>query len=140
MDNGKEVKLVTDGGCRGNPGLGAIAFILVDMRNQIIAKEGKLIGYTTNNQAEYLALIEGLENAAKYTRGIVHCFLDSELVIKQVQEEWKIKDEKLRKLFYEVPDRESVFKEVNYIHLKRTHRVIQLVDKIINKTLDGIDR
>lgn len=137
MENIIEVKLVTDRGCRGNPGLGAIAFILVDMRNRIIAKGGKRIGYTTNNKAEYLALIEGLENTAKYTRGIVHCFLDSELVVKQVKVEWKIKDEDLRKLFFKVLDKESMFKEVNYVHLRRTHRAILLVDEIVNQTLDG---
>jgi ribonuclease HI len=115
MDNNKEVKLVTDGGCRGNPGLGAIGFILFDLKNRVIAKGGKRIGYTTNNKAEYLALIEGLENTARYTKGIVHCYLDSELVVKQVKGEWKIKDEDLKKLFFKVLDKVSMFKEVNYV-------------------------
>lgn len=70
MKNISELKLVTDGGCRGNPGLGAIGFILFAMDNRVIAKGGKLIGQTTNNRAEYLALIEGLEQTSKYTDGI----------------------------------------------------------------------
>jgi len=139
MENIREVKLVTDGGCRGNPGIGAIGFILFNLNDQVIAKGGKHIGQTMNNKAEYLALIEGLEKAAMYTKGIVHCFLDSELVVRQVKEEWKIKDEELRKLFYKVLDKESMFEEVSYTHLKRTHRDIQLVDRIVNQTLDGIN-
>ena len=134
-----KVNLVSDGGCRGNPGQGAIGFIILDEKNRVLARVGKCIGYTTNNQAEYMALIEGLEHVASFTKGTVHCYLDSELVIKQVKQEWKIKDEKLEKLLYRVWDKESSFKKVTYMHLPRTHRAIRAVDKIVNKALDGND-
>ena len=130
-----KVNLVSDGGCRGNPGQGAIGFMIFDERNRILARGGKRIGYTTNNRAEYLALIEGLGHAAKYTKGTVHCFLDSELVVKQVKQEWKIKDDELEKLFYQVLDKESAFKKVTYTHLPRTHRAIKAVDKIVSQAL-----
>ena len=77
------VKLYTDGGCRGNPGPGAIAFRILDENNNELERGSECIGHTTNNRAEYHALIKGLECAAKHTRGIVRCYLDSELVIKQ---------------------------------------------------------
>ena len=137
MENINEVKVVTDGGCRGNPGEGAIGFIILDERNRVLARVGKRIGYTTNNRAEYLALIEGLGHAAKYTKETVHCFLDSELVLKQVKQEWKIKDDELEKLFYQVLDKESAFKKVTYTHLPRTHRAIRAVDKIVNLTFNA---
>ncbi len=135
MENISEVKLVTDGGCRGNPGQGAVGFIIFDENKRVLARVGKRIGYTTSNRAEYSALIEGLGHAAKYTKGIVHCFLDSELVVKQVKQEWRIKDDELEKLFYQVLDNESAFKKVTYTHLSRTHLAIRAVDKIVNQAL-----
>jgi ribonuclease HI len=130
------VRLITDGGCRGNPGLGAIGFLLLDENNRVLAKVGKCIGNTTNNRAEYQALIEGLDYASRYTRESVHCFLDSELVIRQVKEEWKIKEDELRELFSQVLIKESAFKQVTYTHLSRIHPMIRAVDKIVNQSLD----
>ncbi len=133
----EEVKLFTDGGCRGNPGPGAIAFIIMDDDNKVLFRFGKLIGQTTNNKAEYTALIDGLTCAAKYSCGTVHCFLDSLLVVNQVKDEWKIKDKELKHLYFKVLEQESVFREVTYTHLKRTHPDIEAVDEIVNETLDG---
>lgn len=82
-----------------------------------------------------MALIEGLNYAPKYTRGSVHCFLDSELVIRQVRQEWKVKNGELEKLFHQVLDKENAFKEVIYTHLQRTHPAIGALDKIVNQTL-----
>ncbi len=133
----EEIKLVTDGGCRGNPGLGAIAFIIMNCDNKVLFRFGKLIGQTTNNKAEYTALIEGLACAAAYTNGVVCCYSDSLLVVKQVQDEWKIKDEELKRLYLKVLDKESAFEKVTYTHLRRTHPDIEAADKIVNETLDG---
>jgi len=136
----EEVKLVTDGGCRGNPGPGAIAFIIMDNVNKVLFRFGKLIGQTTNNKAEYTALIEGLARAVDYTSGTVNCFLDSQLVVKQVKDEWKIKDEELKRLYLNVLDNESVFEKVTYTHLRRTHPDIVAVDKVVNETMDGAEK
>ena len=132
----EEVKLITDGGCRGNPGLGAIAIIILDGNNNVLFRFGKLIGQTTNNKAEYTALIEGLARAADFTSSTVNCFLDSQLVVKQVKDEWKIKDEYIKGLYFKVLDKESAFDKVTYAHLRRTHPDIDAVDKIVNETLD----
>lgn len=135
-----KVYLVSDGGCRGNPGQGAIGFIILDEKQRILYRKAERIGHCTNNQAEFKALIEGLEHAARFTKGAVHCFLDSELVVKQVKQEWKVKDVKLEKLLYQVLDKESAFKKVTYKHIPRTHRAIRAVDKIVNQALDKITK
>ncbi len=137
MEKLNEIKLVTDGGCRGNPGPGAIGFILFDLNGREITRGGKIIGDTTNNQAEYTALIEGLARAAEYSSGIVHCFLDSQLVVKQVKDEWKIKDNELKRFYFKVLEKESIFEKVSYTHLRRTHPDIEAVDKIVKEIMDG---
>jgi ribonuclease HI len=76
------VKLFTDGGCKGNPGAGAIAYRILDENNNELDSNCVCIGETTNNRAEYRALIKGLDGAARYTTGTVYCFLDSKLVIR----------------------------------------------------------
>ena len=78
------VKLYSDGACEGNPGQGAIGCLVLDENNQELDSYSECVGYTTNNRAEYLALIKGLECAARHTRNTVHCYLDSELVVKQL--------------------------------------------------------
>lgn len=138
MSKLNEIKLVTDGGCRGNPGPGAIAFILFDMSGREIARGSRVVGDTTNNQAEYTALIEGLACAEEYSSGTVHCFLDSQLVVNQVKDEWKIKDDELKGLYFKVLDKESAFDKVNFTHLRRTHPAIAAVDKIVNEALDEV--
>ena len=72
-----KVKLCTDGGCRGNPGPGDIGYIILDENNNELESHAECVGETTNNRAEYLALIKGFDCAARHTRGTVYCFLDS---------------------------------------------------------------
>ena len=132
-----KVKLYTDGGCRGNPGPGAIAFRILDENNSELESYCECIGETTNNRAEYHALIKGLECSAKHTRGIVNCFLDSELVIKQVTGLFRLKNDVLRTLFYNVKQKESPFEKVTYQHLKRTNPLIKKVDTLVDKALEG---
>ena len=75
------VKLFSDGGCRGNPGPGAIAAMVLDPENnELTPPDAELIGQTTNNRAEYKALIKGLNLCAKHTRGKVTCYTDSKPV------------------------------------------------------------
>ena len=72
----KAVRLFTDGGSRGNPGPGAIGLLILDERNNEIDSFKECIGHTTNNRAEYQALIKGLDLAARHTRDKVYCYLD----------------------------------------------------------------
>ena len=131
------VKLFTDGGCRGNPGPGAIEYIILDENNNELESHVECVGETTNNRAEYLALIKGLDCAARHTRGTVYCFLDSELVIKQMSGVWRLKNDELRRLFFNVEEKKQAFREVTFTHVRRTNQQIRKVDRLLNRALEG---
>jgi ribonuclease HI len=133
----ERIKLYTDGGCRGNPGPGAIAFRILDTTGTELECSADIIGETTNNRAEYYALIWGLECAAKYTRRRVDCFLDSELVVKQVTGSYRLKNKELRSLFYELKKKETAFEQVTYQRLPRENPLIKKVDALISKAYEG---
>ncbi|NIO48969.1 MAG: reverse transcriptase-like protein [Candidatus Aminicenantes bacterium] len=131
------VKLYTDGGCRGNPGPGAIGYIILDENNNEIDSFAECIGGTTNNRAEYFALIRGLECAASHTRGTVYCFLDSEFVIKQVTGEFRIRTPELRPFVHQVLDNMRLFSEVTFQHLPNTNPMIRNVDRLVKQAMEG---
>ena len=134
----KEVRLYTDGGCHGNPGPGAIGVLLLDQNNAELETYKECIGHTTNNRAEYLALIKGLDLAAKHCRKTVYCFSDSELIVKQMSSQYRLKKEELRKLFHEVKDKERAFDRVVYTHVSRNNQYIKKADKLTSDALNGI--
>jgi len=127
----------TDGGCRGNPGPGAIGIVFFDENKNKIAEYKECIGKCTNNQAEYQALIKALELAKTHCRKEILCFLDSELVVRQISGRYKIKKEELRRLSCLLKDREKAFEKVAYNHVKRENQFIQYADKLVNDALDG---
>lgn len=131
----KRLFVYSDGGARGNPGPAAIGILILDENERIIEKHKECVGKKTNNQAEYLAIIKALEIAAKYSKK-VHCYSDSELMIKQLQGEYKIRNEELQKLFKIVEDKEKAFEEVSYSHVKRENELMQEADKLVNEALD----
>ena len=131
------VKLFTDGGSRGNPGPGAIGLLILDEQNNEIDSFKECIGRTTNNRAEYHALIKGLDLAAKHTRDKVCCYLDSELVVKQMAGVWRLKDNELRVLYHKAKDKERPFREVVYTHVRRTDPNMRKADRLVNDALDG---
>ncbi|RLG11906.1 ribonuclease H [Candidatus Pacearchaeota archaeon] len=127
----------TDGGSRGNPGPAAIGIVFFDENKNKIAEYKECIGECTNNQAEYKALIKALELATAHCRRTIRCFLDSELVIRQLSGRYRIKNEKLRELFYILKDREKAFEKVIYNHVRRNNQFIQYADRLVNDALDG---
>ncbi len=127
----------SDGGSRGNPGPSAIGVVFYDKNKNKIAEYKECVGDCTNNQAEYKAIIKALELATAHCRKKLMCFMDSELVVKQLSGAYRIKNEKLRELFYILKDRERAFEEVVYNHTKRTNQFIQHADKLVNDALDG---
>ena len=133
----KVLYIYSDGGSRGNPGAGAIGIIFLDENKKKIGQNKEVIGEVTNNQAEYKALIKALELATSYCRYKIVCFLDSELVVKQITGQYRIKNEKLRDLFYQVKEKEKAFQEVVYNHVKRNNQYIQQADKLVNDALNG---
>lgn len=105
-----EIKLYADGGSRGNPGPSAAGFVLLDMHDEVIFKNGLYLGVTTNNQAEYQALKLGLDEAHKRGAQEVHVFLDSLLVINQMKGIFKIKNRDLWPIHQSIVDQLKNFK------------------------------
>ncbi len=126
-------KLFTDGGARGNPGPAAIGVVLYK-DGRILDKASHFIGEATNNQAEYEAIIAGLKLAHKHKISILECYLDSELVVKQMRQEYKVKDKGLQKLFVKAWNQTLNFKKITWHHIPRDKN--KEADKLVNLALD----
>ncbi|MCK4919215.1 MAG: ribonuclease HI family protein [Candidatus Pacebacteria bacterium] len=129
----------TDGGSRGNPGPAACGAVIKNETGKIILQVSKYIGKTTNNQAEYGALILALEKVLeiykdKKKKIDLKCYLDSELVVKQLKKEYRMKNEGLKPLFYQVCDLILNFNSVKFFHIPREEN--KLADKLVNIELD----
>jgi ribonuclease HI len=129
--------LFTDGGSKGNPGPGSIGIIICDASNNLLYEYSECIGHCTNNQAEYQALIKGLDLCAKYTRKRITAYCDSELIVKHMNGVYRLKNDELRKLYHQVRDRERVFKSVVYQHVDRSNQRITRADKLLNQAFAG---
>jgi len=125
--------LHTDGGARGNPGPAGIGVVLEIGGKKQEFKE--TIGEATNNQAEYRAIILGLEKAQEAGVTEVECYLDSELVVKQLNGEYKVKNEALAPLFVKVFNLAYEFKKISYRHIRREAN--KHADRLVNEALDG---
>ena len=137
MTNISKLYVYTDGGARKNPGPSAIGIVFFDQDKNFIAEYKQCIGVCTNNQAEYKALIKALELAKAHCRKEILCFLDSELVIKQLNGAYRIKKEELRRLFDILKDIEKAFEKVVYNHVERENQFMKYADKLVNDALDG---
>ena len=127
----------SDGGARGNPGPGAIG-VVVRKDGEILMKHGSLIGkFVTNNVAEYEALIKALELASECTKGEITCCLDSELVVKQLLGEYRVKNPHLLELFLKVQRLQENFEKIIYKHVRREDDFQQIVDELLNNELDA---
>jgi ribonuclease HI len=96
----------------------------------------RYLGSRTNNQAEYEALITALESAASLHAEEVICHLDSQLVVKQVTGEYRVKNSDLRKLWTRVQELIKEFKKASFKSVPRTNSQIQKADALVNETLD----
>lgn len=138
MEN--KIKIYTDGGSRGNPGPAGIG-IWVETLNK---KYSECIGETTNNVAEYSALIYGLKKLKqllgkdKTKEFEIECNLDSELIVKQMNHEYKIKDENVQKNFIEIWNLMLDFKNVIFRHIPREEN--KIADALVNEALDGFEK
>jgi ribonuclease HI len=130
----KKIIIFSDGGARGNPGPAGIGAVLYDQEKNKIAEVSKYLGETTNNQAEYKALIEGLKKAKEFNVQEVECFLDSELVVKQLKREYKVKNQELAPLFLEVYNLSQNFKNIKFIHVPREKN--KEADRLANLAMD----
>jgi ribonuclease HI len=126
----------SDGGARGNPGPGAIGVLIRNEKRILLMDTMKIGNYITNNVAEYEALIRALQLASRYTNEDITCYLDSELVVKQLLGEYKVKHHELKKLFLRVQKLQENFKTIKYIHVSREDKYQKIVDELLNKELD----
>lgn len=124
-----------DGGARGNPGPAGIGVVIWDDNHELLGTYREYIGETTNNVAEYKSLVKALEMALKYGDS-VEVFMDSELVIRQVTGEYKVKAEHLRPLFQKVKELEKKFKRITYSSVPRDEHYQQEADRQVNLALD----
>lgn len=129
-----KVKLFTDGGARGNPGPAAIGGVIYNDEDEVIDEVSEYIGETTNNQAEYRALLATLGRAKQLGATHVQCYLDSELVVKQINHEWKVKDADLAPLVIQIHNASIGFKKVTFSHIPREQNVE--ADRLVNLALD----
>ncbi len=131
-----KVMIYTDGGARGNPGPAAIGVAIFDMSDthEPIFKLGKFLGHTTNNEAEYRAVIAGLQEATKLKAKNLIFFLDSELVVKQLSGKYKIKEPRLKDLVLEIFRLQNGFNQIEYRHVPREKN--KLADQLVNEALD----
>jgi ribonuclease HI len=131
-----KLTIYTDGGCRGNPGPGAIGILILDDKSNIVKEHKEYIGQTTNNRAEYSAMIKALELAKQHCTNEIICFSDSRLIVKQLSGEWKVKEKELLLLFQKVKELENNFQSVTYNHVRRDNPYITRADELVNEELD----
>jgi probable phosphoglycerate mutase len=128
-------RLYTDGGARGNPGPAAFAYVLEADDGTVLASHGERIGVATNNVAEYRALVAGLEKAVELALLEVEVVSDSELLVKQMRGEYRVKNEALRELSLEAARLTRKLSTVRYTHVLREHN--ELADRLVNEALDA---
>jgi probable phosphoglycerate mutase len=130
-----KARLSTDGGARGNPGPAAFGYVLEAEDGTILAARGERIGVATNNVAEYRALIAGLENAVELALDEVEVVSDSELLVKQMRGEYRVKNDALQELSIEATRLARRIGKVSYTAVSREHN--ELADRLVNEALDA---
>ena len=130
-----KARLFTDGGARGNPGPAAAAYVLEADDGTVLAAHGEAIGVATNNVAEYRALIAGLERARDLGVGELEVVSDSELLVKQMRGEYRVKNHALQGLSLAAARLAREIGAVSYTAVRREHN--ELADRLVNAALDA---
>ena len=128
-------RLFTDGGARGNPGPAAFGYVLETDDGTVLDARGEAIGVATNNVAEYRALIAGLEKAAQVGISELEVVSDSELLVKQMRGEYRVKNAALRELSLAASRLGREIGRVRYTVVRREHN--ELADRLVNEALDA---
>ena len=129
------VIIYTDGACLGNPGKAAVAFVLYTPEHELIKKGGRFIGITTNNVAEYLALIYGMQEALKIGAKKLICYSDSELLVRQIKGEYRVRNKNLLLFYNQVKHLRSLFEGVKFCQIPRNKNIE--ADKLAKEVVRG---
>jgi len=130
-----KARLWTDGGARGNPGPAAFAYVLEAADGTVLDARGEAIGVATNNVAEYSALVAGLARAVEAGVRELEVRSDSELMVKQMRGEYRVKNRDLQSLFLDASRAARAIGQVTYMHVRREHN--ELADRLVNEALDA---
>jgi ribonuclease HI len=130
------LSLYTDGASRGNPGPAAIAYAIYDHTGQLIEKDAKCIGRHTNNEAEYEAILWGLQRTTERRCTAVRAFCDSELVVRQVSGKYRTKDPRMAIYAERVRKYKEIFGSFKLASVPRENPRTKLVDELVNEALD----
>ena len=131
-----KARLWTDGGARGNPGPAAFAYVLEAEDGTVLDARGEAIGVATNNVAEYSALVAGLGRAVEAGVHELEVRSDSELMVKQMRGEYRVKNRDLQSLFLDASRAAREIGLVTYTHVRREHN--ELADRLVNEALDAV--
>jgi len=135
-DAGGTWRLRCDGGARGNPGPAAYGFVLLDPHGREIEARGEYLGSVTNNVAEYHGLIAGLEAAARHGARALEVSMDSELVIRQMTGQYRVKNSGLKPLHAAAQAAAAPFGVIRFVSVRREENA--RADAIVNQTLDRV--
>ncbi|MEN8140395.1 MAG: ribonuclease HI family protein [Thermodesulfobacteriota bacterium] len=132
---GRAMRLFSDGAARGNPGLAGAGFVVDDGQGQELLAEGIFLGRCTNNVAEYKALIYGLKGAVQLSPSRLEIFLDSQLIVRQIQGRYKVKNAGLKPLFAQVQQLLAALPEWSIGHVPRADN--SRADGLANEGIDN---
>ncbi len=127
--------IYSDGGSRGNPGPCAYAIVVTE-NGKVIFEDSKFLGVETNNYAEYRGLIAGITKAVEMGADEVSFVMDSELVIKQMNGEYKVKSPKMAELHKNAKALASLIEKVSFTHVRRSNEFVSRADTLLNETMD----
>ncbi len=130
-----KLTIFTDGAARGNPGPAAIGVVIKDEKGNTVAAISRCLGNTTNNQAEYRGIIAALEKAVSLGARQVMVYSDSELMVKQINGQYRIKNAALQPLHAEVVKLTGRLENFKISHIRREQN--KEADALANKALDG---
>jgi len=134
----KKLQIYTDGGSRGNPGPAACGIIILDEQEKLVKLNAKYLGKMTNNQAEYEGVITALRMTAVMNVDDIDFFLDSDLMVKQLNGEYKVKSQNIKPLKFTIDKLLKQFQKVTFSHVRREYN--KAADKLVNIVLDTIEK
>jgi len=134
--NARELVIHVDGASRGNPGQAGCGIFIQDKDGRVVKRVRKKLGLATNNVAEYTALVTALEQAALLGASSVTIFADSELMVKQIKGQYKVKNEGLRPLYSKAISLIDEFEKFRITHILRARN--KDADRLANEAIDGV--